>query len=69
MGEVGFFYLVFIFLLGIPERDFAWLMDFFVWVERSLSSQLTLRMTSNSLSLFEVIGRRIYPHEDLWERI
>ena len=25
---------------------------------RSLSSQLTLRMTSNSLSLFEVIGRR-----------
>ena len=32
-------------------------------------SQLTLRMTSNSLSLFEVIGRRIYPHKDLWERV
>ena len=32
-------------------------------------SQLTLRMTSNSLSLFEVIGRRIYPHEVLWGRV
>ena len=48
---------------------FGWLMGRFVLMARSLSSQLTLRMTSNSLSLFEVNGRRIYPHKVLWGRI
>ena len=43
-------------MLGIPERIFARLMDIFVWVDRSLSSQLTLRMVLKALRCLKPSG-------------